>query len=333
MERLACLIKKRLSLFLLVIGGTVGHAYADTETFNTESDGYEWVEWSDEFSFTRPTYCGAKNTSGKIIVPKKFFMVRYSNGQFHATLPNGIEALYSTDGRCIIPAERGYYNIIKHTTNNGDVYYSVENSPAASSYSYSHGICDANGKEIIPPQYPDLIYLDDKGFIYEMERDTSNDLIIIGDDDGPGIYEWVETGIGLDGQPFVKPQPQPVASSISGNSVVTDLLVKAEELFKQGKYEEACKIAMKINESSPRPDLQCFIGQCYTNMEKPEEAFKWYKQSAEAGFDEGLFRAGYCYYFGEGVTEDKNEAFGYFVLAAAQNNTPALLMLQLYTTE
>lgn len=330
MKKSILLLSKRLYLLIVLLGSALCSAYADTESLETEVDGFQWIHWSDNFSFVNPTHQGAKNTSGQVIVPKKFYMVFYHDGELHAQLSDGRAAIYSTDGRCIIPAERGYYSITKQTTDDGTVFYSVDKDRTSTSYSYSHGICDANGREIIAPQYPDIIYSDDEGFMYEIERDTSNDPIGIGSE-GAGKYEWVKTGIGIDGKPFVKRQPQVAANSAESSDIVpagtAELLIKAQQMFDEGKYKEVAMLAQKLNETFPRPELQCIIGRCYTKMEQPEEAFKWYKQSADGGYAEGQYRTGYCYYYGEGVKQNKEKAISYLIDAVAQNHPEALLMM------
>ncbi|MCW8310747.1 sel1 repeat family protein [Sphingobacterium sp. InxBP1] len=69
------------------------------------------------------------------------------------------------------------------------------------------------------------------------------------------------------------------------------------------------------------------LGMCYefgVGVEAhPPTAFSYYKQAAERGNQEAIYRLGRCYYFGIGTEEDKKEAFRNFLEVAHQGNTYA----------
>ena len=50
---------------------------------------------------------------------------------------------------------------------------------------------------------------------------------------------------------------------------------------------------------------------------------KWYRLAADQGDAEAQGWLGYCYYFGEGIREDKREAVKWYRLAAGQGNAEA----------
>ena len=64
------------------------------------------------------------------------------------------------------------------------------------------------------------------------------------------------------------------------------------------------------------------MGICYFGgegvREDKEEAVKWFRKAAEQGIAEAQFQLGNCYFNGEGVREDKTEALKWFRKAAEQ---------------
>lgn len=72
------------------------------------------------------------------------------------------------------------------------------------------------------------------------------------------------------------------------------------------------------------PYAQCLIGFCYTNgvvvKKDDSESLKWYKKSAEQGYDIAQYNLGYCYYYGNGVEKIFPKAFKWFLKAAKQGN-------------
>ncbi len=69
---------------------------------------------------------------------------------------------------------------------------------------------------------------------------------------------------------------------------------------------------------------QYYLGICYYNGEGVKqdfnEAFRWYKSAAEQGNADAQCRLGNCYKNGEGVQQDYNEAFRWYKAAAEQGN-------------
>ena len=52
-----------------------------------------------------------------------------------------------------------------------------------------------------------------------------------------------------------------------------------------------------------------------------DRAVRWYRLAAEQGDAETQYNLGFAYHFGEGVSQDMVEAYAWFSLAAAQNDT------------
>jgi len=65
-----------------------------------------------------------------------------------------------------------------------------------------------------------------------------------------------------------------------------------------------------------------FLGTCYAEglsiPKDPKLAFKWYKLSAEQGYDAAQAYIGYCYYSGKGVVKDAEECVKWYRKSAAQ---------------
>ncbi len=71
-------------------------------------------------------------------------------------------------------------------------------------------------------------------------------------------------------------------------------------------------------------EAQFNLAQCYYNgdgvTQNYEEAVKWYKESADQGYAEAQCRLGVCYGNGQGITRDVGKANELFRKAARQNN-------------
>mmetsp|Transcript_3345 Transcript_3345/g.3664 ORF Transcript_3345/g.3664 Transcript_3345/m.3664 type:complete len:959 (-) Transcript_3345:294-3170(-) len=65
-----------------------------------------------------------------------------------------------------------------------------------------------------------------------------------------------------------------------------------------------------------------FLGACYGEglgvAKDLKEAFKWYKSSAEQGYDAAQAFVGYCYWSGKGVVKESSECVKWYRMAAAQ---------------
>lgn len=140
--------------------------------FKVESDGFSW------YLVTNGSYQGAQNADGRTIVPCSFAKVWYINiadGWFLVrdnADPQPHKGAFEKDGKNTIPLSRGYTDVQKVSESDG-YYYKIEKNGRT-------GACDANGREIIAPQYESLVYLDSE---YEFSYRSSSG--------------WIKTGVSL----------------------------------------------------------------------------------------------------------------------------------------
>ena len=59
----------------------------------------------------------------------------------------------------------------------------------------------------------------------------------------------------------------------------------------------------------------CGIGSAYNQKEELDNAFIWYKKSAEEGYDEGIISVGWCYQNGKGVEKNIDTAMEWYLKA------------------
>ena len=71
----------------------------------------------------------------------------------------------------------------------------------------------------------------------------------------------------------------------------------------------------------------CPLGSLFESSGKQDEAFKWYKKSAEAGFADGQYNLAMCYYNGVGTTTNDEEAMKWLRKSAEQGSSKAKYML------
>jgi len=94
---------------------------------------------------------------------------------------------------------------------------------------------------------------------------------------------------------------------------------KAMEFIEFKEYEKAIPILMELA-GVGNPGAQYQLGVMFHNgygvHENYEDAFKWYKLSAEQGQLQAKYALWYMYYHGEGVVKDNGEAFKWLILSA-----------------
>ncbi len=95
------------------------------------------------------------------------------------------------------------------------------------------------------------------------------------------------------------------------------VLQNANDLFKNGNTEEAVELYKKLSEQG-NAKAQNRLGNCYysgNGVEQDyEEAVKWYKLSAQK-YCWGQYNLANCYYWGNGTEENNEEAMRYYQLA------------------
>ncbi len=153
------------------------------ETLEIEDDGYKWIEVSSG------SFYGAKSETGNWILPLslKLKFCYYYDGEFHVKDENWSCGIYSIQGKCIIPPSRGYDSISK-LDEDKDYYYSIKKNG-------KEGACNKNGKEIIPPEYENLLYLQG-GYHYTTDSKYNND-----------FRNWIGLNIDINGNMLRNSEP------------------------------------------------------------------------------------------------------------------------------
>ena len=106
----------------------------------------------------------------------------------------------------------------------------------------------------------------------------------------------------------------------------TRLMDLGEQYLNKGDVERAVSCFKKSAEFG-NAEAQRMLGYCYFwgegIREDKREAVKWYRLAADQGDAEAQWMLGDCYYFGTGIREDKQEAVKWYRLAAGQGNAEA----------
>lgn len=106
----------------------------------------------------------------------------------------------------------------------------------------------------------------------------------------------------------------------------------ASNAKKQRRYKSAFNYYKLAVEKCYVEAQYCF-GDCYyygQGVDKnEEEAVKWYRKSAEQGYAKAQFRFGYCLEFGKGVSKNQEEAVKWYLKSANQGNADAQFNLAL----
>ncbi len=84
-------------------------------------------------------------------------------------------------------------------------------------------------------------------------------------------------------------------------------------------------------------DAQYLLGDCYRNgqgvIENDEEAFRWFLKAAEQGHSKAQSNVGYRYYYGDGVSEDEDKAKEWLRKSAEQGDELAIKWLHEWYNE
>ena len=106
----------------------------------------------------------------------------------------------------------------------------------------------------------------------------------------------------------------------------TRLMDLGEQYLNKGDVERAVSCFKKSAEFG-NAEAQRWLGACYFwgegIREDKQEAVKWYRLAAGQGDAEAQCRLGACYFWGEGIREDKQEAVKWYRLAAEQGDAEA----------
>ncbi len=100
-----------------------------------------------------------------------------------------------------------------------------------------------------------------------------------------------------------------------------------KEMF-ENLTEEEFKI---IKAAAEQGDADYHLGNCYYLGEEVEEdyeeAVKWYTKAAEQGHAAAQLMTGYLYYYGHGVAKDYEEAVKWWTAASEQGDVRSQVML------
>ena len=110
----------------------------------------------------------------------------------------------------------------------------------------------------------------------------------------------------------------------------TRLVDLGEQYLNKGDAERAVSCFKKSAEFG-NAEAQRLLGDCYFwgegIREDKQEAVKWFRLAAGQGDASAQRMLGDCYFFGNGIREDKQEAVKWFRLAAGQGDASAQRML------
>ncbi len=89
-------------------------------------------------------------------------------------------------------------------------------------------------------------------------------------------------------------------------------------------YERAIEVySICIPVLNEPANAMCNLGWCYDQLNDADNAFKWYKKSADAGCVTAMTNTGICYYDGYGTASDHEKAEYYLKLAAGYGDANA----------
>ena len=149
---------KRILLIMTAIALVWSTGYGQTREKRSD-EGFDWiiVKGADG-------KIGAETPGGKTIFPVEYKQIYFSGGYFDVLNSKG-RGIYSKEGVCVIPPERGYSFISFHKRNDGN-WFSVKKGEYK-------GACDAQGREIISPNrgYTNVVRLAENGKAwYKVEK-------------------------------------------------------------------------------------------------------------------------------------------------------------------
>ena len=132
---------------------------------------YEGAHGNEEFSWyeIKPNGFGAKDKSGKILVPEDYVINSFKDGFFYVK-KDGYEGIYDKTGECLIPTNRQYHGIYKWEFEDRTAFICIRTIGKDKTIK---GVCDANGKELISPDrgYTSVLCRAQKGIPYfKVER-------------------------------------------------------------------------------------------------------------------------------------------------------------------
>lgn len=180
-------MKQRLLLLLIVWMGYNTQSYGQTSVLQTEANGFQWYKKTIDHGYrgretTATTVDGKILFSGSSWYDIKFMVADKSDeGVFVAEKVMGGGwtrcGIYKPNGQCVLSPENGFVRIHERFCIDGEYYFHVENVVNSRGL---NGLCNSNGKIIIPLQY------------YKIEKvDNTNNRLFIAHHESNNCYREV----------------------------------------------------------------------------------------------------------------------------------------------
>lgn len=150
-----------ITLLLLSLFSVQLTAQIENETIIKEDDGFRWtiVEKFNGKDFIR----GAKTVEGKLIVPCEYSWIYYNDHYFYAIVESkdiSAKALFSVEGKCIIPVDDNYEDLVVMSPKGMDSYIQTKKDG-------KFGVCSLDGEKLVEPKYSNIYA--DNGKLYTKE--------------------------------------------------------------------------------------------------------------------------------------------------------------------
>lgn len=111
------------------------------------------------------------------------------------------------------------------------------------------------------------------------------------------------------------------------------LYLEGKALYDAGDFTHAVP-KLKAAAEKGNKKAQFRLGRCYDKgegvAEDNQKAFYWYLKAAAQGHAKAQFQVGRCYKKGKGVAKDPQKAFKYFMSSARQDYAPAQIAVAKY---
>lgn len=253
--------------------------------------------------------CPLWNAKGDLLIPCEYNLIFYRDNYFHVVKgeeQSSVKALFSKEGKCIIPIDEGFHDIIVMTKENASPYFLTEKKG-------KYGILSLSGEELIPNLYDNIFSKDNKFYT----KNNNGKIVAIDDKRKESSSEDIDiTALDL----------LMAFASVADFFKQKDEAEKCEDngdLYRVAKNVKAVDYYRKAAELG-RASAQNKLGICYQEgfgvEENISEAIKWYRKSAENGDLGGQSNLGYCYFEGIGVTQSYQEAIKLWRKAADQGD-------------
>lgn len=157
----------RILLCIVLIVSCANPIFAGIEKLkHVEKDGFTWYEVCKNKGSEE---CGVMDVNGKMIIPMKYDDIEYDEEDkvFYCCIKDSSsEAMWTTDGKCIISEDRNFEDLCYDTDGKGNTWISISDDKG------NDGVCDLDGNLIIEPKYWAIYYEEPQGFYYYNKDDA-----------------------------------------------------------------------------------------------------------------------------------------------------------------